>query len=189
MCWAACDRLAKIAGILGLSERVSHWRTEANRIRIAILDEGWDPEQNTFVESLGGKDVDASLLLLQEIGFVAASDPRFLGTIAAVEKRLRNGYHIFRYTTPDDFGAPTVAFTVCTLWYVNALAAVGRREEAREIFEHVLSCRNHLGLLSEDVDPKTGELWGNFPQTYSMVGLIISAMRLSRTWEEAFWRG
>ena len=91
-------------------------------------------------------------------------DPRFLGTIAAVEKRLRNGCHIFRYTAPDDFGAP-------------------------EIFEHVLSCRNHLGLLSEDVDPKTGELWGNFPQTYSMVGLIISAMRLSRTWEEAFWRG
>jgi GH15 family glucan-1,4-alpha-glucosidase len=186
MCWAACDRLAKIAGTLELSERVSYWRTEANRIRATILDKGWDPEQNTFVESLGGKDVDASLLLLQEIGFVAASDRRFLGTIAAVEQRLRNGFHIFRYTTPDDFGAPTVAFTVCTLWYVNALAAIGRREEAREIFEHVLSCRNHLGLLSEDVDPKTGELWGNFPQTYSMVGLIISAMRLSRTWEEAF---
>src|SRR5262249_38710038 len=174
MCWAACDRLAKIAGILGLSERVSHWRTEANRIRATILDKGWDPEQNTFVESLGGKDVDASLLLLQEIGFVAASDPRFLSTIAAVEKRLRNGCHIFRYAAPDDFGAPTVAFTVCTLWYVNALAAVGRREEAR---------------ISEDVDPKTGELWGNFPQTYSMVGLLISAMRLSRSWEEAFWRG
>src|SRR5262249_40320432 len=109
MCWAACDRLAKIAGILGLSERVSHWRAEANRIRATILDKGWDAEQNTFVESLGGKDVDASLLLLQEIGFVAASDPRFLGTIAAVEKRLRNGCHIFRYTAPDDFGAPTVA--------------------------------------------------------------------------------
>src|SRR5262249_18006086 len=106
-----------------------------------------------------------------------------LSRFAAVEKRLRNGCHIFRYTAPDDFGAPTVAFTVCTLWYVNALAAVGRREEAREIFEHVLSCRNHLGLLSEDVNPKTGELWGNFPQTYSMVGLIISAMQLSRTWE------
>jgi len=88
MCWAACDRLAKIAGILGLSERVSHWRTEANRIRATILDEGWDPEQNTFVESLGGKDVDASLLLLQEIGFVAASDPRFLGTIAAAPECL-----------------------------------------------------------------------------------------------------
>jgi GH15 family glucan-1,4-alpha-glucosidase len=189
MCWAACDRLAKIAGVLGLSDRVSHWRKEADRIRITILEQAWDAKQNTFVESLGGNEVDASLLLLQEIGFIAASDPRFLGTIAAVEKRLRHGYHVFRYATPDDFGAPTVAFTVCTLWYVNALAAVGRREEAREIFEHVLSCRNHVGLLSEDVDPHSGELWGNFPQSYSMVGLIISATRLSRTWEEAFWRG
>src|SRR6202035_5869636 len=106
---------AKIAGVLGLSERVSHWRTEANRIRATILDEGWHTEQNTFVESLGGKDVDASLLLLQEIGFIAASDPRFLGTVAAVERRLRHGNHIFRYAMADDFGAPTVAFTVCTL--------------------------------------------------------------------------
>jgi GH15 family glucan-1,4-alpha-glucosidase len=189
MCWAACDRLSKIAGVLGLSARSNHWRAEANRIRATILDQAWDSEQNTFVESFGGKEVDASLLLLQEIGFVAASDPRFLGTIAAVEKRLRHGYHIYRYAAPDDFGTPTVAFTVCTLWYANALAAVGRREEAREIFEHVLSCRNHVGLLSEDVDPETGELWGNFPQSYSMVGLIICAMRLSKSWDEAFWRG
>jgi GH15 family glucan-1,4-alpha-glucosidase len=189
MCWAACDRLAKIAGVLGIPDRVAHWRAEANRIRSTILEQAWDPMQNTFVEALGGQDVDASLLLLQEIGFIAASDPRFLGTVAAVEKKLRHGYHIFRYATPDDFGAPTVAFTVCTLWYVNALAAVGRRDEAREIFEHVLACRNHVGLLSEDVDPQTCELWGNFPQTYSMVGLIISATRLSKTWEEAFWRG
>jgi GH15 family glucan-1,4-alpha-glucosidase len=189
MCWAATDRLAKIAGVLGLPERLRHWRGEADRIRAAILEQAWDPEQNTFVESFGGKDVDASLLLLQEIGFIAASDPRFLGTVAAVEKHLRRGYHIFRYAAPDDFGPPTVAFTVCTLWFVNALAAIGRRDEAREIFEHVLSCRNHVGLLSEDVDPKTGELWGNFPQTYSMVGLINSATRLSRSWEEAFWRG
>jgi GH15 family glucan-1,4-alpha-glucosidase len=189
MCWAACDRLAKIAGVLALSERAAYWRTEALRIRAAILERAWDAKQDTFVESFGGKDVDASLLLLQEIGFIAASDPRFLGTLAAVEQRLRHGNHLFRYSAADDFGVPTVAFTVCTLWYVNALAAVGRREEARAIFEHVLACRNHVGLLSEDVDPTTGELWGNFPQTYSMVGLINSAMRLSRTWEEAFWRG
>jgi GH15 family glucan-1,4-alpha-glucosidase len=189
MCWAACDRLAKIAGVLGLSERVGHWRAQALHIRAAILEKAWDPQQNTFVESFGGEEVDASLLLLQEIGFIAAADPRFLGTLAAVEQRLRHGKHLFRYAAPDDFGTPTVAFTVCTLWYVNALAAVGRRDEARDIFEHVLSCRNHVGLLSEDIDPQTGELWGNFPQTYSMVGLINSAMRLSRTWEEAFWRG
>jgi GH15 family glucan-1,4-alpha-glucosidase len=90
-----------------------------------------------------------------------------------------------RYREPDDFGEPDTAFTVCTFWYINALAAIGRREEARELFEHVLTRRNSMGLLSEDIDPRTGELWGNFPQTYSMVGIVDCALRLSRSWEEA----
>ena len=132
--------------------------------------------------------LDATLELLQEVGFLSAADPRFLGTLAQVEQRLRRGDHLLRYDTPDDFGLPDTSFTVCTFWYIDALAVVGRREEARALFERVLAARNHVGLLSEDVDPTTGELWGNFPQTYSMVGLIICAMRLSRTWEEAFWR-
>jgi GH15 family glucan-1,4-alpha-glucosidase len=109
-------------------------------------------------------------------------------TVTAIEQHLRRRNHLLRYATEDDFGIPRTSFTVCTLWYVDALAAIGRREEGREIFEHLLSCRNHLGLLSEDIDPDTGELWGNFPQTYSMVGLIVSAMRLSKSWDEAFWR-
>jgi len=188
MCWAACDRLAAIADALDLPDRAQHWGREARRIRERVLDEAWDPVQKTFVESLGGSTVDASLLLLHEVGFVSASDERFLGTIEAIERRLRHGNHVFRYEAPDDFGRPTTAFTVCTFWFINALAATGRCDEARRIFEDVLSCRNHVGLLSEDVDPATGELWGNFPQSYSMVGLIVSAMRLSRTWEEAFWR-
>ena len=78
---------------------------------------------------------------------------------------------------------------MCTFWFIDALTALGRRDEAREMFEHLLACRSPLGLLSEDLDAKTGELWGNFPQTYSMVGLIVSVMRLSKSWEEAFWRG
>jgi len=89
----------------------------------------------------------------------------------------------------DDFGLPKTSFIICTFWYIDALAASGRREEARGLFESVLARRNHLGLLSEDIDPVTGELWGNYPQTYSLVGLILCAMRLSRSWEEAFWRG
>ena len=89
----------------------------------------------------------------------------------------------------DDFGLPTTAFTICTFWYIDALAATGQRDEARRLFEGMLARRNHLGLLSEDIDPKTGELWGNYPQTYSLVGLIVCAMRLSKSWEEAFWRG
>jgi GH15 family glucan-1,4-alpha-glucosidase len=96
----------------------------------------------------------------------------------------RNGDLLFRYRHADDFGVPTTTFTVCAFWYVNALAAVGRMEEARELFGKLLSRRNPVGLLSEDIDPVTGELWGNFPQTYSMVGIIVSALRLSRQWEE-----
>ena len=115
-----------------------------------------------------------------------ADDPRYLGTLAAVERDLKRGDYLYRYTVPDDFGVPETAFNICTFWYIDALAAVGRTEEARRLFENMLSKRNSVGLLSEDLDPVTGELWGNFPQTYSMVGLINSAMRLSRSWEEAF---
>ncbi|HEX6959982.1 MAG TPA: glycoside hydrolase family 15 protein [Ferrovibrio sp.] len=189
MCWAACRRLAKIAGALDLSERAAYWRDHADRIRKAILDHAWNAERNSFVESFGGHDLDASLLLLQEIGFVAADDPRFLGTVEAIGAELRRGNHLMRYVVPDDFGRPHTAFTICTFWYVDALAATGRREEARAIFETLLASRNRLGMLSEDIDPRDGSLWGNFPQTYSMVGLIVCAMRLSKSWEEAFWRG
>ena len=93
--------------------------------------------------------------------------------------------YLFRYAAPDDFGEPSTAFTICSFWYVEALAAIGRSDEARKLFEKVLARRNHVGLLSEDIDPVTGELWGNFPQTYSLVGIILCAMRLSKSWEEA----
>jgi GH15 family glucan-1,4-alpha-glucosidase len=186
MCWAACDRLAKIADQLALRDRADYWRVAAHAIREETLTRAWNAARNSFAESLGGTDVDASLLLLAEVGFVQATDPRFVGTVAAIEKELRRGSNIFRYAAPDDFGMPTTAFNIGTFWYIDALAAIGRRDEARAMFEELLSRRNHVGLLSEDVDPATGELWGNFPQTYSMVGIIISAMRLSKSWEDAF---
>ena len=186
MCWAGCDRLAKVAARLGNDGRAEYWRQHADHISGVIQNEAWDEKQNSFVESFGGAGIDASLLLLNEIGFLAADDPRFAGTVAAVEKTLRHGDHIFRYATADDFGVPQTSFNICTFWYIDALAALGRAEEARDLFEKMLACRNPLGLLSEDLDPDTGELWGNFPQTYSMVGLINAAMRLSKTWEDAF---
>ena len=121
---------------------------------------------------------------MHELGFLAAGDPRFIGTVSAIERELKRGDFIFRYVQADDFGEPENAFVVCTFWYIDALAALGRRDEARALFESLLARRNHLGLLSEDIDLATGALWGNFPQTYSMVGLINSAVRLSKRWEE-----
>ncbi|RJQ47830.1 MAG: glycoside hydrolase family 15 protein [Gammaproteobacteria bacterium] len=186
MCWVACDRLARIATRLGLNDRAHYWRGHADVIHRTVCENAWDAKQQSFVESFGGKELDASLLLLHEIGFLAADDPRFAGTVAAVERRLKRGDFIFRYTHKDDFGEPQTAFVVCTFWYIDALAALGRREEARALFDTLLACRNPLGLLSEDIDPASRRLWGNFPQTYSMVGLINSAMRLSKSWEEVF---
>jgi len=186
MCWVACDRLAHIAERLGIEDRVRYWRDHADRLHGTICDKAWDAGQDSFVESFGGKELDASLLLLHELGFLAADDTRFAGTVAAVERNLKKGDFIFRYTQSDDFGAPETAFVICTFWYIDALAALGRRDEARELFAKLLARRNPLGLLSEDIDLRDGSLWGNFPQTYSMVGLINSAMRLSRSWEEMF---
>jgi GH15 family glucan-1,4-alpha-glucosidase len=139
----------------------------------------------SYTDSFGADDLDASALLLGHLNFVRADDPRFSSTVRAIERKLARGPYLMRYAAPDDFGAPENAFNICTFWYIDALAATGRREEARDIFENMLSCRNRLGLLSEDIDPETGELWGNFPQTYSMVGIINSAMRLSASWEDA----
>ncbi|MGD9000505.1 MAG: glycoside hydrolase family 15 protein [Granulosicoccaceae bacterium] len=186
MCWAGADRLARIADQLGLYERAAYWRKHADQMHRRIIDEAFDRERNTFVESFGGQEVDASLLLMFELGFLPPEDPRFVGTVEAVERALRRGDHMFRYTQQDDFGYPETAFNICTFWLIDSLAAIGRHDEARRLFEKMLDSCNHLGLLSEDIDPSTGELWGNFPQTYSMVGLINSALRLSKKWSDAF---
>ena len=186
MCWVACDRLAKIAARLDLGERAEHWRTQADRIHAVIVARAWNAKRSSFVVTFEGEALDASLLLLAELGFLHADDPRFAGTVAAVERDLRRGDFVFRYAEADDFGKPANAFVVCTFWYINALAALGRRDEARALFEAMLARRTRLGLLSEHIDPATGELWGNFPQTYSMVGMIKCATRLSIPWHQAF---
>ena len=186
MCWAACDRLSKIAGPVGRPDRAEYWRSEADRIHAVINEKAFNQELQTFVSSFGGADLDASLLLLNELDFVKADDPRFINTVEAVGKALRRGNLFMRYDTEDDFGRMHTAFMICAFWYVDALNAIGRREEASELFESILALRNSFGLFSEDADFTTGELWGNFPQTYSMVGLINSAVRLSRSWEAAF---
>lgn len=186
MCWVACDRLARIARQLGLAERASYWLEQAQQIHATICQRAWSAERNAFVSTFEGNAMDASLLLLAEIGFLDASDPRFASTVNAVEKDLRRGDFIFRYVEKDDFGEPENAFLVCTFWYVNALAALNRHKEARELFEKLLASRNRHGLLAEHINLHNGEHWGNFVQTYSMVGLINAAIRLSVRWDQAF---
>ncbi|MBO9881596.1 glycoside hydrolase family 15 protein [Xanthomonas sp. D-109] len=185
MCWAACDRLAKIAARLGLEDRVLYWRERADRIHARVLSEAWSADLGHFTDTFNGHRLDASLLLLADIGFIAPDDPRFIATVETIGRDLKHGDALYRYVAPDDFGEPETSFTICTFWYIDALAAIGRKEEARELFERILARRNHLGLLSEDLAFDNGEAWGNFPQTYSHVGLIIAAMRLSRSWQEA----
>jgi GH15 family glucan-1,4-alpha-glucosidase len=186
MCWAACDRLGRVAGQLGLGERAAYWFGYARQMHEAISRRAWNESRGSFVSTFDGETMDASLLLLAEVGFLNAADPRFAATVAAVEKDLRHGDFIFRYVERDDFGEPENAFLVCTFWYVNALAALDRREEARELFEKLLACRSRHGLLAEHIDSRSGEQWGNFVQTYSMVGLINAAIRLSIRWDQAF---
>jgi GH15 family glucan-1,4-alpha-glucosidase len=186
ICWAGCDRLGRIATRLGLPDRAEYWRRHAAQIHEVVSRRCWNAALGTFVSTMDGEGLDASLLLLNEVGFLAADDPRFAGTVQAVEGALRHGDFIYRYIEKDDFGVPENAFLICTFWYIDALAALGRRDEARALFTAMLDCRNRHGLLAEDVDPVTHEQWGNYPQTYSMVGLISSAIRLSVPWDQAF---
>jgi GH15 family glucan-1,4-alpha-glucosidase len=186
MCWAACDRLARIAQHLGLSERATYWQEHAADIHKTISQRAWNARRGAFVSTFDGEAMDASLLLLAELGFLTADDPRFAATVDAVASDLKRGDFIFRYVERDDFGKPENAFLVCTFWYINALAVIGRKDEARTLFEKLLAARNRHGLLAEHIDPRTGEQWGNFVQTYSMVGLINSAIRLSMRWDQAF---
>ena len=184
MCWAACDRLAKIATHLHLANQARRWQERADEIREAIETKAWNAKLNSYAESFGGEDVEAGLLLMAEVGYSPPGDVRFQSTVEAIERRLKRGHHLFRYVAADDFGVPQTAFNICTFWHIDALIRTGRKDEARELFEHTLTWRNRLGLLSEDIDPKTHELWGNDPQTYSLVGIINAATRLSRRWEE-----
>jgi GH15 family glucan-1,4-alpha-glucosidase len=186
LCWAACDRLGQIARRLDLPERAQYWALGASAIASRILAEAWSERRDAFTGALGEPDLDASVLLLARLGLVGPSDERFRRTCDTIGRELMRNGRIMRYAVEDDFGAPETAFLACNFWYVDALAIIGRKDEARERFESILSCRNSFGLLSEDVHPETGELWGNFPQAYSMAGIVNTATRLSLSWQEAW---
>ena len=182
MCWAACDRLAKAAAMLNLPKRSSVWDKRAREIRERIEAEAFLPDEGRYAASFGGRELDASLLQLVDMGFLEPDDPRQQATFAAIERDLKRGPYLFRYVEADDFGEPETAFNFCTFWFIEALHLNGRTDEARTILEDMLARRTHAGLLSEDIAVDTGELWGNYPQTYSLVGIINCAVLLSRPW-------
>jgi GH15 family glucan-1,4-alpha-glucosidase len=189
MCWAGCNRLGAIAAHLGMDERATHWTSIANAMQARLIEQAWNEKRGAFTAAIGIDDLDASVLLLPEIGLLETQDPRFVRTVEAIERELLRDKHVMRYASEDDFGLPETAFLICRFWLIDVLWDLGRREQAREMFNDALRYRNRYGLLAEDIHPRTGELWGNFPQTYSMAGLILTAMRLSRSWEDRFWRG
>jgi GH15 family glucan-1,4-alpha-glucosidase len=178
MCWAAVHRGALIAERLGYHGQAARWDAIAASERAVVLERGYNARLGYFTQALDGEHPDASNLLLPTIGLVDARDPRFVSTLEAYEKRLVEGGWMLRYRNPDDFGETTSAFTICSFWWAEALALTGRLDEAVALFERLLTAANPVGLFSEDVDPESGALLGNFPQAYTHVGLIHAAMTI-----------
>jgi GH15 family glucan-1,4-alpha-glucosidase len=183
MCWAAADRMAVVASrnARGLE---SEFRAAANRIHEEIIARAWNSDLGSFAGHHGGRDLDASLLQMASLRFLPPSDPRLGSTIDAIWKTLSKDGWLFRYRLDDGFGQPKVAFIICTFWLVEALALIGRNDDAKAVMRHVHSVLSPLGLLSEDYETSNLRMWGNFPQAYSHVGLIHAAFAASPRWSD-----
>jgi alpha,alpha-trehalase len=179
MSWVTMDRASKIARMLNKSFYAETWQGIADDIKKEILNKGWHEDLQTFTQSYCSKDVDASLLLMAEYGFIESNDPKYIKTVKAVKSALFKNGLMYRYINEDDFGKPASAFAICTFWLVQALFSIGLEDEAKIIFENLLSCGNHLGLFSEDIDFSTKRPLGNFPQAYSHLALINTATLFS----------
>ena len=183
MAWVAMDRAVKAVTHYGLSGPVERWRLLRDEIREQIWREGFNQELNSFVWYYGSKEPDASLLMLPEVGFIRADDPAMKGTVDFIQRRLLRDHFLQRYPTAEGVdGLPggEGAFLLCTFWLADNLALQGRLQEAEEIFERLLDCRNDLGLLAEEYDPEQKRMLGNFPQAFSHVGLINTARNLDQ---------
>ena len=176
MCWVALDRGARIAAKLGKEEFAARWREEAEAIRRDVMEHGWKSEIQSFSQAYGNLALDSSLLLMEPYGFIAANDPHYRKTVEAVRKALFRKGLMYRYNSEDDFGVPSSAFSMCTFWLIRALFVTGQRNEAKTLFSQVLRYGNHLGLFSEHLDFDTKEQLGNFPQAYSHLAIVNTAL-------------
>lgn len=180
LCWVAIDRAIKIAVLIKRQDYAEKWSKLRDTISKDIQAKGWNEEKQAFTQAYGSKDLDASTLLMESFGFIEASDYRYVSTVKATQRELcRNGL-MYRYKNRDDFGYPTSSFTICTFWLIQALFRIGEKEEAQKLFEQLLTYSNHLGLFSEDIDFETKRLLGNFPQAYSHLALIETAILFSK---------
>ncbi len=184
LCWTAVDRAIKVAELLGKNAKAEKWKVTEQEIRTDILENAWSEKAQAFTQSYGSDDLDASVLLMESYGFVDAKDPKYVATVKAIERELSNDGLLYRYKNKDDFGLPSSSFTICTFWFINSLYKIGEQRKAEKLFEKLLSYSNHLGLFSEDIDFKTKRLLGNFPQAYSHLALIETAINLSNITEE-----
>ncbi|MGF7161669.1 GH15 family glucan-1,4-alpha-glucosidase [Rhodoligotrophos appendicifer] len=188
MCWVAYDRAIKTADTFKLSGPVEKWRVLRELIKETILERGFDTRRNSFVQSFDSQHLDASLLLVPQVGFLKPNDPRVVGTVAAIERELLQNGFVQRYSTDhvdDGVGGSEGAFLACSFWLADAYVMQGRLEEATELFERSLTLRNDVGLLAEEYDPIRKQLVGNFPQSFSHVGLVNTAFNLSNAYGPA----
>lgn len=179
LCWVAVDRAIKISKIFKRKKSTNKWKILRNEIKKDILENGWNKNKKAFTQSYGSKDLDASVLLMEQYEFIDAMDPKYVSTVKAIEKELSFEGLLFRYKNIDDFGKPSSSFTVCSFWFAYSLYKIGEKEKSKKYFDELLSYSNHLGLFSEDLDFKSKRLLGNFPQAYSHLALIETAMNFN----------
>lgn len=183
MCWVAFDRSIKAVQNFGLAGPADHWCQVRDTIRDDIVRNGWNEQKRSFVQYYGGTALDASLLLMAEVGFLPAHDPRFVSTVEAIERELIVDGLVLRYCaedTPDGLPGDEGAFLACSFWLADAYVMLGRRAEAIALFERLLSIRNDVGLLGEEYDPRAKRQLGNFPQAFSHIALVNTANHLVR---------
>jgi GH15 family glucan-1,4-alpha-glucosidase len=179
LCWVSVDRAVKIAKLLQRSSYIGRWEKLRNKIHNDIYLNAWSEKKQAFTQAYGSEDLDASVLLMESYGFIHATEQKFVSTVLAIQQDLEQDGLMFRYRNQDDFGIPKSAFTICSFWLINALFKIGRKEEAISKFHKLMSCSNHLGLFSEDLDFETRRMLGNFPQAYSHLALIETAITIS----------
>ena len=179
LCWVAVDRAIKISELIQQGKSAKKWESLRAEIYSDIIENAWSEEKQAFTQSYGTDHLDASVLLMEPYGFIDAKDPRYVKTVKAIEKELSHEGLLFRYKNNDDFGTPSSSFTVCTFWFINSLYKIGEEEKSKALFDQLLSYSNHLGLFSEDIDFKSKRLLGNFPQAYSHLALIDTAMNFN----------